>query len=1149
MALTSTLGSPGIEIREIDNSFRLDSSTTTTVYVPGFAAQGPVEEVMSISSISDFETIYGTPTNAAERYFYYTVKAILDGAGSGTTVLCSRLPYGSGLGDTVSNAYTLMAYPAIPVIKKVHKIARASQTGSYATAKDDETPDKKYDIIEDTFKLPQYIAARKIEKIGVINAEDNKVVTTNTFDALQLLTDTEIAHTFNIIVNNQGAAFVPSIKYSLFIDKDSDFEHDEISLSVSKSEDIIDSAFVADVGKTLGVLLGDSNNTNKLSMILQISQNGTKTAVATASGYLTREIIGDEFVIHFTSTVYDSQYTDKKIGAFTADFVFALSEIAALITEENKEDGVDVSNVSIKVSGNEGKSITMHKVESHEIAQTFEGKSTSQDGETNKTKFTDDVTYLIGSPATFHISLNDYYKIITGEGLKWEKTPYTFTQPTGADKSNVFGYLDAIGHSAFITINTSRSIINNNFEGYYVGLTDNMFVNPSDDYTYNAVDSVKITTKFYDNNENAAVGLLDNAMSLGDYQTLSPNRLSFYLDSNYQGSISRVLTRNITSLDISSTEYDDTISMGLFKLSKSATSSDILKLNYSIREKYNWSFGKTRVKSSAASTIPVSYFAENVMENSSNIGIMINQYIASKAFVDTEGRIHGKMRVYGKKLVDNLDNYEKKYLLRDFIAVSANNNSKAIEKLDCIVPVKVAESSMASWVSMVNQAGLTPEFIREKLCYDLTEYAEHDYATFQPLDSILPFGTYTAATDTSKIIGTLPAKLERALELVENDEEYPDIDIVLEAGLGTIYMNSADNTISSESASGTTLMTEDNNDGINPEDTNRSTVFDETIILQGVEDMRTGRTSISSDAEAVIEDYNAIQSVFTNFANSMQNGGRGDCFYISDVPRGILIKGKNTKVTNLFGTLIESNAYDFGDKVNHSFSTSVYYPIKHTFDSIVSSYMSTYAQWVKILDNFSGEKVWIPVSGYIAANMASTDAVYGPWYAAAGLRRGVINGVLDYALSPNVSQRTDLYKLCINSVPKIPNYGVTIWGIRTMSKADSAFDQNTCRRTFLYMEKKVKQTLRYYIFEPNTSYTRLQIVNDIDPFLEKVKNAGGIYNYTLTCDVTNNTPDVINNGDLAVSIAAAPTRTAENIVVEFTANKYTEEVSSSESIK
>ena len=332
------------------------------------------------------------------------------------------------------------------------------------------------------------------------------------------------------------------------------------------------------------------------------------------------------------------------------------------------------------------------------------------------------------------------------------------------------------------------------------------------------------------------------------------------------------------------------------------------------------------------------------------------------------------------------------------------------------------------------------------------------------------------------------------------------------------------------------------------ENDNVENTFVETAILQGMEDLRTTRTSFSDEADEFKQNYSAIQKTFTKFANSMQNGGRGDTFYISDIPRGVVLKGKNTKVCNLYGSILENNSYDFGQTVNHSFATSIYSPIKHLFDDVVSSYMSTYAQWVRIIDNFSSEKVWIPISGYIAANMAATDGTYGPWYAAAGLRRGVINGTLDYALSPSLNQRTDLYKICINSVPKIPGYGVTIWGIRTMSKKDSAFDQNTCRRTFLYMEKKVKQLMRYYIFEPNTSYTRLQIYNDIYPFLEKIKNSGGIYSYTLICDTTNNTPDIINNGDLAVSIAAAPTRTAENIIIEFTANKYTEEISASESL-
>ena len=807
MALTSTLGSPGIEIREVDKSYRPDSSTATTIYVPGFAAQGPVDEVMSIGSISDFEVIYGTPTNAAERYFYYTVKSLIDNSGNGVTVLCSRLPYGADAGDTVSNAYTMLAYPAIPVSSH----------------------------------------------------------------------------------------------------------------------------------------------------------------------------IGD--------------------------------------------DGSKVYNIETEYSPDDK----------------------------------EDITYVIGAPASFQITLKEYYQIITGETLHWKNKRHTFN----GDEAN-FGSIDSIGNSAFIVINTSRSIINNNFEGFYLGLSDNLFVTPSDDYTFNSIKNVKIST---------SNGTNTKGITKDDYQVLSPNRLTFKLDDNTSGSISSFMARNITSMDTSSKEYDDTINMALFKLSQTTDSQSVLKLNYSIREKYNCSFGKTRMKSSAQSSTPVSYFVENIVENSPNLTVLMNPYVSEKSFVDTEGNIHGKIRILSPKLTKT---FVEKYA----------NDEKVIE-----------------------QVGFTVEILNT-----IKNYLDE-------LDYIVPFGTYSSVNDNkNKEIGELPLKLERALQLVENDEQYPDIDIVLESGLGTVFAYS--------------------------QETDEKTIFDENANLEAIELMRTGKSSIDMKATNFISNYNNIQNVFLKFANSMQNGGRGDCFYISDVPRGILIKGKNTKVTNLYGTSIN----DSDQEIKHSFPTSIYYPIKHTFDNIVSSYMSTYAQWVKVRDSYSGEKVWIPVSGYIAANMASTDGTYGPWYAAAGLRRGVINGVLDYAISPTVTQRTDLYKICINSVPKIPNYGLTIWGIRTMSKKDSAFDQNTCRRTFLYMEKKVKQMLRYYLFEPNNSYTRLQIFNDIDPFMEKIKNSGGIYSYTLVCDTTNNTPDVINNGDLAVSIAAAPTRTAENIVVEFTANKYTEEVSASESM-
>ena len=1097
MNLTSTLGSPGVEIREIDNSIRLDSSSTTTIFIPGFSSQGPVDEVMSIGTISDFETIYGTPTNAAERYFYYTVKAILDNSGTSTTVLCSRLPYGDDLGDTVSNAYTMLAYPAIPVVKKNYKKA-TTETGWEIITDENTKIDDAATLSEVSFDFDQFILPSSNAEKAFVKA----------FNIIQTTDD-----------ESKTLAEASIEEYYFSIDDD-----DTITdLSVTK----IDST--NSIVPSIGDLIVFSENIKNIAPTIDFNNNTYK-----AEGIISVEVSDTTTNDVFLHASYSLKNTNNSTNVGSLYVKIKYSNVSLETIRDKSFEGLSEKIDSLKFS----------LVKSNEIAESYDGQRNSQNSSENDS-FSDDVTYIIGSPVAYQVSLNDYYKILTGELLKWSRKPYSFSDELSTVSegdedddteisTNTFGKFDAIGHSAFIVLNTSRSIINNNFEGFYLGLTDNTFTTQSDDnFIFNAVENVKITTESYNSTDNDGIGLIDKSDNTGNYQTLNSNRLAFQLDTNSQGSISKILARDISSRDISSTNYDDTISMGLFKLTRTSDDSDILKLNYSLREKYNWSFGKNRMKSTTSSTKPVSYFAENIMENSKNMAIMMNPYVAEKGFVDTNGRVHGKMRVLGNKLIKNLESVESKYLRKTYTDITATQNVKTVY---ASVAAKLAQSSINSWKDTVKQAGVTPRFLKQILNSNDT------YTNFQPLNSLLPFGAYTDAESSDKKIGELPAKIERALSLVENDEMYPDIDIVLEAGLGTIYVNAKGDIESDKTDSEISGKSVTSQSGI---DTYTNT-FDESKVLRGIEDLRTSRSSLTKDAQNVKENYNAIQAVFTQFANSMQNGGRGDTFYISDVPRGILIKGKDTKIANLFGTKLENNTYEFGETVNHSFPTSIYYPIFHTFDNIVSSYMSTYAQWVKILDNHSAQKIWIPVSGYIAANMAATDAVYGPWYAAAGLRRGVINGVLDYAISPTVSQRTDLYKICINSVPKIPNYGVTIWGIRTMSKKDSAFDQNTCRRTFLYMEKKIKQLLRYYIFEPNTSYTRLQIFNDIDPFLEKIKNNGGIYSYQLVTDTTINTPDVINNGDLAVRISAAPTRTAENIVVEFVANKVSEEVTSSE---
>jgi len=97
--------SPGVQITEFDYSERPPLAAGTSVFVTGFADQGPTDEINFVQSISDFQLIYGNPTNAAERYFYHSVRSALN---SNATILTNRLPYGSGGGDGLALTIQLL---------------------------------------------------------------------------------------------------------------------------------------------------------------------------------------------------------------------------------------------------------------------------------------------------------------------------------------------------------------------------------------------------------------------------------------------------------------------------------------------------------------------------------------------------------------------------------------------------------------------------------------------------------------------------------------------------------------------------------------------------------------------------------------------------------------------------------------------------------------------------------------------------------------------------------------------------------------------------------------------------------------------------------------------------------------------------------
>jgi phage tail sheath protein FI len=169
--------------------------------------------------------------------------------------------------------------------------------------------------------------------------------------------------------------------------------------------------------------------------------------------------------------------------------------------------------------------------------------------------------------------------------------------------------------------------------------------------------------------------------------------------------------------------------------------------------------------------------------------------------------------------------------------------------------------------------------------------------------------------------------------------------------------------------------------------------------------------------------------------------------------------------------------------------------------------------------------------------MARTDAARFPWIAPAGFTNGLLPNVIDLAINPNQKQRDELYRSNINPVSFFPSQGQVIYGQKTLSKKPSSFDRINVRRLFLALERPTRKAAQFFVFEPNTTFTRTRLINTLTPIFERAKNNEGLYDYLIVCDERNNTADVIDNNQLVVDIYIKPVRASEFILINFFATR------------
>ena len=205
-----------------------------------------------------------------------------------------------------------------------------------------------------------------------------------------------------------------------------------------------------------------------------------------------------------------------------------------------------------------------------------------------------------------------------------------------------------------------------------------------------------------------------------------------------------------------------------------------------------------------------------------------------------------------------------------------------------------------------------------------------------------------------------------------------------------------------------------------------------------------------------------------------------------------------------------------------------------------SDFGALYWPWVKIRDTFNNLDVWIPPSGAVAATIARSDSLSFPWFAPAGVNRGIVPGITDVYSQPTLTEKDLMYgnRNAINPIITYPDIdGFLIWGQKTLQRRPTALDRVNVRRLMFYLEKNIRIQSRSLLFDPHTEQLRERFVDLCTGILQNVVTNQGIYDYVVKCDAELNTVDVIDRNEMRARIGVQPVKAAEFIFIEFSLHR------------
>jgi hypothetical protein len=229
-----------------------------------------------------------------------------------------------------------------------------------------------------------------------------------------------------------------------------------------------------------------------------------------------------------------------------------------------------------------------------------------------------------------------------------------------------------------------------------------------------------------------------------------------------------------------------------------------------------------------------------------------------------------------------------------------------------------------------------------------------------------------------------------------------------------------------------------------------------------------------------------------------------------------------------------------GDRIfdGETSGTSSYIDVQQTADtfdarSLDNTFVAAYFPDIVMPDPSTNKRLVVPSSVAALAAIGYNDKVSYPWFAPAGFNRAALNFVTLTRTRVNQGEREKLYAVRINPVVKFPNEGYVIFAQKTLDGAGTSLDSINVQRMIMDVQRQVIDVGNRLIWQQLTPSLYTEFVARVTPILSLVQNRGGLRQYKVVCDNTNNTALDRENNRMNAKIYLLPVKAVEFIALDF----------------